>query len=222
MNKKFLSAILFGALMVTSTGTFVSCKDYDDDIDAINKELTDVKSQIAALQAKVDAGKWITSANSTAEGVTITLSDGSTLKITNGKDGKDGAQGAAGQNGADGKNGTVVTVNENGVLCLDGVETAIKVAEEAPAALPCVKVEAGELMVLQADGTYAASGIKAGSVTAAKVNGMWTITVDGETITVPGSAALTSIEIHDEYGYKDFSYYYGVLNKAKSIPLHHV
>ena len=213
MNKKFLSAILFGALMVTSTGTFVSCKDYDDDIDAINKELTDVKSQIAALQAKVDAGKWITSANSTAEGVTITLSDGSTLKITNGKD---GAQGAAGQNGADGKNGTVVTVNENGVLCLDGVETAIKVAEEAPAALPCVKVEAGELMVLQADGTYAASGIKAGSVTAAKVNGMWTITVDGETITVPGSAALTSIEIHDEYGNKDFSYYYGVLNKAKA------
>ncbi len=33
MNKKFLSAILFGALMVSSTGTFVSCKDYDDDIE---------------------------------------------------------------------------------------------------------------------------------------------------------------------------------------------
>lgn len=32
MNKKFLSAILFGALMVGSTGTFTSCKDYDDDI----------------------------------------------------------------------------------------------------------------------------------------------------------------------------------------------
>ena len=32
MNKKFLSAILFGALMVSSTGTFVSCKDYDDDM----------------------------------------------------------------------------------------------------------------------------------------------------------------------------------------------
>ena len=50
MNKKFLSAILFGALMVSSTGTFVSCKDYDDDIDRIDKELTDLKSQIAALQ----------------------------------------------------------------------------------------------------------------------------------------------------------------------------
>ena len=41
MNKKFLSAILFGALMITSTGTFASCKDYDDDIDQINQELAD-------------------------------------------------------------------------------------------------------------------------------------------------------------------------------------
>ena len=39
MNKKFLSAILFGALMVYSTGTFVSCKDYDDEIDEINATL---------------------------------------------------------------------------------------------------------------------------------------------------------------------------------------
>ena len=56
MNKKFLSAILFGALMVSSTGTFVSCKDYDDDIDRIDKELTELKSQIAALQTTVDNG----------------------------------------------------------------------------------------------------------------------------------------------------------------------
>ena len=38
MNKKFLSAILFGALMVSSTGTFVSCKDYDDDIDNLQEQ----------------------------------------------------------------------------------------------------------------------------------------------------------------------------------------
>ena len=54
MNKKFLSAVLFGALMVSSTGTFVSCKDYDDDIDQINNTLTDLKSQIAALQTEVE------------------------------------------------------------------------------------------------------------------------------------------------------------------------
>ena len=46
MNKKFLSAILFGALMVSSTGTFVSCKDYDDDIDNLQGQIDGVKSQI--------------------------------------------------------------------------------------------------------------------------------------------------------------------------------
>ena len=50
MNKKFLSAILFGALMVSSTGTFVSCKDYDDDIDQINQKLDCVEATVADLQ----------------------------------------------------------------------------------------------------------------------------------------------------------------------------
>lgn len=35
MNKKFLNAILFGALAF-STVTFTGCKDYDDDIDSLN------------------------------------------------------------------------------------------------------------------------------------------------------------------------------------------
>ncbi len=190
MNKKFLSAILFGALMVTSTGTFVSCKDYDEDIDSINKELTDIKSQLAALQTKVDAGKWITGVTTTANGVAITMSDGQTLNITNGKDGQNGKDGAAGAQGAAGKDGSVVEVKD-GVLCINGVATEIKVAKEAPAALPCVKVEDGKLMVLGADGKYAATGIEAGAVTAAKTNGVWTITVDGETITIPGGAAMS-------------------------------
>ena len=59
MNKKFLSAVLFGALMVSSTGTFVSCKDYDEDIDRIDQELTEIRTAIAALQKKVDEGKYL-------------------------------------------------------------------------------------------------------------------------------------------------------------------
>ena len=93
MNKKFLSAILFGALMVSSTGTFVSCKDYDDDIDRIDNTLNDLKSQIAALESKINEGKWITSVTSSADGVVITMSDGQTYNITNGKDGEAGAAG---------------------------------------------------------------------------------------------------------------------------------
>ena len=81
MNKKFLSAILFGALMVTSTGTFVSCKDYDDDIDAINKELTDIKSQIAALQSKVEAGVYVTNITEAKDGINVAFSNGSTSYV---------------------------------------------------------------------------------------------------------------------------------------------
>ena len=54
MNKKFLSAILFGALMATSTSTFVSCKDYDDDINGLQEQIdaqkSDLSSQISTLQ----------------------------------------------------------------------------------------------------------------------------------------------------------------------------
>ena len=81
MNKKFLSAVLFGALMVSSTGTFTSCKDYDDDIDNLQGQIDGVKSQIAALESKINEGKWITNVTPSAEGLTITMSDGQTFNI---------------------------------------------------------------------------------------------------------------------------------------------
>ena len=81
MNKKFLSAILFGALMVSSTGTFVSCKDYDDDIDRIDNTLNDLKSKLDALQTKVEGGKYVTNVAKDGEGIIITWNDNSTNKI---------------------------------------------------------------------------------------------------------------------------------------------
>ena len=69
MNKKFLSAILFGALMVTSTGTFVSCKDYDDDIENLQSQInnlatkSDVEAKLSQLQTALEAAKAESSAN---------------------------------------------------------------------------------------------------------------------------------------------------------------
>ena len=114
MNKKFLSAILFGALMVSSTGTFVSCKDYDDDIDNLQGQIDGVKSQIAALESKINKGKWITSVTSSADGLTITMSDGQTFNITNGK------------NGTNGTNGTEWTISEDGFWVCNGEKTDVK------------------------------------------------------------------------------------------------
>lgn len=63
MNKKYLSVILFSALMLGTTGTFTSCKDYDDDIKNLQEQidkkasLEELQKQIATMQADVDAAK---------------------------------------------------------------------------------------------------------------------------------------------------------------------
>ena len=79
MNKKFLSAILFGALMVTSTGTFVSCKDYDEDIENLQTQInslatkSDVEAKLSQLQSAIDAAK----AEATAAKAAATAADDS-------------------------------------------------------------------------------------------------------------------------------------------------
>ncbi|WP_329912816.1 hypothetical protein [Phocaeicola dorei] len=81
MNKKFLSAILFGALMVTSTGTFVSCKDYDDDIDSLNEKVDKLTKDLSELQAA--AGKYVTAVKyDAATGkLTVTGGNGETFQL---------------------------------------------------------------------------------------------------------------------------------------------
>ncbi len=54
MNKKFLSAILFGAL-VASAGSFVSCADNDSDIAALQDQNSELKAQLASLKTQLQA-----------------------------------------------------------------------------------------------------------------------------------------------------------------------
>ena len=86
MNKKFLSAILFGALMVTSTGTFVSCKDYDDDIDEINGKIDKIETTLSELESKI-GDKGVTSVTFDEKTGVLTVVDGTgshtyTIKTT--------------------------------------------------------------------------------------------------------------------------------------------
>jgi hypothetical protein len=70
-------------LMVSSTGTFVSCKDYDDDIDEINKELTDIKSKLSDLESKVTTGgAYVTKIESVEGGLKVSVSDGTSYNLT--------------------------------------------------------------------------------------------------------------------------------------------
>jgi hypothetical protein len=157
MNKKFLSAILFGALMVSSTGTFVSCKDYDDDIDAINKELTDIKSQLATLQTAVDNGNWITKAEQTANGITITMNDGSTYPITNGEQGVPGEAGDK-----------VVIDPETGAITLNDKETgffAVKNTETGKVEVPTIDKD-GFWCIVNEKGVLEQTSFKASPISA--------------------------------------------------------
>ena len=65
MRKKYLSALLFGALLVTSAGTFTSCKDYDDDINNLQK-----------------AGKYVSAVSGNGNVITFTFTDGTTQQVT--------------------------------------------------------------------------------------------------------------------------------------------
>lgn len=113
MNKKFVGALLLGSLIMAG-GTFTGCSDYDDDINSVNERVDEVRSTLEALQTKVNEGATITSVEPTDNGVKVTLSDGKTFELTNGKDGADGAAGTP---------GSVITIGENGNWFIDGKDS---------------------------------------------------------------------------------------------------
>lgn len=117
MNKKFLNLILCGALMSSSTGMLTSCKNYDDDIAGLDDRITAVEKSLNELKAQISGGAVITNVESTANGVKVTLSNGNTFELTNGKDGDKGDTGAAGQPGS------VVEIGANGNWIIDGIDT---------------------------------------------------------------------------------------------------
>ena len=52
MNKRLSKALLFGTLLLASTSVFVSCKDYDDDINSLQAQIDQKADKTALEQAK--------------------------------------------------------------------------------------------------------------------------------------------------------------------------
>ena len=121
MIKKFLSATLFGVLALGLAGTFVACDDYDDS--DLRMRVEALEGTLADLQAQIENGGMIASVTPSADGITITMTDGSTYNITNGAKGDKGDKGDTGATGAQGEPGSVVEIGENGNWFIDGVDT---------------------------------------------------------------------------------------------------
>ncbi|WP_195300121.1 PL29 family lyase N-terminal domain-containing protein [Bacteroides uniformis] len=147
MNKKFLSVILFSALMIGTAGTFTSCKDYDDDIDQINNELTEIKSSLSALQAKVDAGKYVTNVTKSGDGIVVTWNDGTSSTIETIK----------GDKGDKGDKVTITIDPTSKNWMIDGIDTGI-----------CAEGKDGA-------GTSGTNGVDAKSPSISETTGNWVV-----------------------------------------------
>ena len=195
MRKKYLSALLFGALLFASAGTFTSCKDYDDDISNLQSQVDGIKADLEDLQAQISAGKWITNITSIEGGFTVTFSDGQSFNIVNGKDGQNGAPGAAGAPG------TSWEIGEDGYWYKDGEKTEYKAAIDGEAGKIVVpEIKDGVWYVANEKGELEATEYKANGATyaVAEANGGFTIyapTEDGKEmleIYCPGPASMIS------------------------------
>ena len=108
MKRKYLSALLMGALTIASVSTFTSCKDYDDDISNLQQQIDSNAKAIETIQNLIKGGGLVKGVTSNNDGITVTLSDGNTVTISNGKDGAPG---------------TAWTIGTDGYWYLDGKKT---------------------------------------------------------------------------------------------------
>ena len=90
MNKKFKNLFLAGAIVLGLAGVAVSCTDYDGDINDLTERVKKLESTVSDLQTAINNGAVITDVTPITNGVKVTLSNGKSFDVTNGKDGNDG------------------------------------------------------------------------------------------------------------------------------------
>ena len=179
MRKKYLSALLFGALLFASAGTFTSCKDYDDDINNLNQRVDQIAADLNDLKTKVDALGCVES---------IEFSNGQLIVHT-----------ASGDVSASMPEYTGIkeVKLEGNTLYVDGVEAGkVELTGEDGETIhvPVITVKDGKLYV-----DDQLMDIEIGSNVVLVDNGdTCTLTVDGQTVTLMKSGAeLTAIQIED-------------------------
>ena len=115
-----------GALTIASVSTFTSCKDYDDDISSLQSQIDKLNEMVSKIQGQIDKGAILTGVSPVENGVKLTLSNGDSYTITNGKDGAKGADGAAGAPGTPGKDADIWKIGDDGYWYKNDTKTAWK------------------------------------------------------------------------------------------------
>ena len=84
MKKKIFSALLMGVFTLASMSMFVSCKDYDDDINNLDAEQQELLTRLQALEKSVSDNQ--ASVTTQIEAVTKTANDALTAAQQAGAD----------------------------------------------------------------------------------------------------------------------------------------
>lgn len=174
MRKKYLSALLFGALLLASAGTFTSCKDYDDDIKNLQEQINTVKTSLDELTTKV---------NNLGAGITDFKYENGQLVIVTDKDTNFTVDMPECE-------GIVKLEIKDGVLYADGV------------AVGNVSGDGGSVVEVK-DGVIYVDGKAAGEL-GNKVaivdngDGTYTLTVDGKNYVLPKASNSVMVELEEE------------------------
>ncbi|WP_278365715.1 hypothetical protein [Phocaeicola barnesiae] len=167
MRKKYLSALLFGALLFASAGTFTSCKDYDDDINNLQEQINTIASSLNDLKTKVESMGGVKDVTFADGVLTVTTDAGSaTYTIPD-------------------KVGITKVELKDGVLYVDGVEAGKAQTVEVKDGILYIDGEAQELNVNFDSNVVAVID---------KAAGIYTLTVNNETIELPIAYATVTVK----------------------------
>ena len=162
MYKKFLNAILFGALILGSAGTITSCKDYDDEIDEINQKLNTLSSK-DELAAQVSS---LTSTISAAQAAAAQASTEAANALANAKEAAAQAEQAAA--GAGQATGQAAEAINGAKAAATTAEAASKAATDAAAKAAKAAEDAAKALAAGSDATKAIAEAKAAAEAAQK------------------------------------------------------
>lgn len=172
-----MSALLFGALLLASAGTFTSCKDYDDDIKNLQEQINTVKTSLDELTTKV---------NSLGAGVKEFKYENGKLILVTDKDTNFEVELPACE-------GIKELTIKNGILYADGVEVGPIGGEGTTIEGDKVEVKDG---VLYINGEAQNLNDKVGSNVTVLDNGStYIMTVDGTSYVLPKASSSVDVEL---------------------------
>ena len=193
MRKKYLSALLFGALLFASAGTFTSCKDYDDDISNLQEQINTINTSLDELSDKINGlGAGVTDFKYENGKLIIVTDKGTNFEVTLPE-----------------ANGIKKLEIKDGVLYADG-EAVGAVAGEGGAV--SVEVKDG---VLYINGEAQELNDEVGSkvVIVDNGDGTYTLTADGTSCVLPKASASVSIALIGDATTTNNYYYFTNLSQ---------